>query len=154
MNNNLERILRQSKPIGNSYTKASLGLIVLAKQVESQMQAFFKKYNLTFQQFNTLKIIKGQLPNTCNILTIKERMIDKQSDVSRMLDRMQRNGWIIKEFNLTDKRYINVIITDKALDLISEIEPLVQKHVEILNSFSNTEIEQLNLLIDSALENC
>jgi DNA-binding MarR family transcriptional regulator len=153
MNNNLERLIKQKVPIKSPKVKAEIGLIYISYLLNSKQQDFFKEYQITSQQYNVLRILRGQFPNPVNINLIRDRMIDRMSDASRIVDRLQKQGFVTKQTNNIDKRNTDVMISEKALSMLLEIDIKMEHAESLLGHLDDHEIEHLNMLIDKILDN-
>lgn len=151
MKTNLERLISQSVPFTSPYVMAQVGLLYLSYMQIGLQQDFFKKYGLTSQQYNALRILRGQYPSVCNINLIRNRMLDKKSDASRIVDRLVKSGFVNKHENSLDRRNVDVIITEKALDLLMEIDKHIDSlplHIRLL---SEKQVQEFNELIEVML---
>ena len=128
--------------------KALVNLIYTNYYVSDKMKAYFKGFNITTQQFNILRILRGQHPKPASIRLIKERMLDKSSDVSRILDRLLKKEWIIRTDCQVDRRQKDILITEKGLNLLKTIDEFEEKRDDLLSELSNEEVHQLNQLLD------
>ncbi|HAD32967.1 MAG TPA: MarR family transcriptional regulator [Chitinophagaceae bacterium] len=153
MPNNIERLIKQRIPFQSETVKALVGFMYVSYILQDAQQQYFKPFGITLQQYNILRILRGQFPKTSNINLIKERMIDRMSDVSRMIDRLVKLEMVTKEANTFDKRNVDVMITEKALNLLSEIDQLDSKQKLPISHLTTDEIRQLNQVIDRILEN-
>jgi DNA-binding MarR family transcriptional regulator len=138
----------QQESFRNEYQKAGINLIYTFGWLNNKQKFFFKRYDITSQQYNVLRILKGQFPNAISTSDIKSRMLDKNSDVSRIVDRLSTKGLIYKNTCLSDKRLVDVSITHQGLQLLSEIEMQI---LDLDNLFSLLELEEakeLNRLLD------
>jgi len=132
----------------NEYQKAGINLIYTFGWLNNKQKAFFMSFNITSQQYNVLRILKGQFPDAISTSDIKSRMLDKNSDVSRIVDRLSHKGFIYKNPCISDKRLVDVSITHLGLQLLSEIETQI---LDLDNLFSSLELEEakeLNRLLD------
>src|SRR4051812_23290965 len=111
----------QQKKFKSAHEKALINLIYTANWIQSKHQDFFKVYGITGQQFNILRILKGQHPKSISGTEIKSRMLDRNSDVSRLLDRLDVKKFITKTTCPTDKRASDVSITKEGIDLLKTI---------------------------------
>ena len=152
MRNNLERLIKQKVPFKSPKVKAEIGLIYISYLLNSNQQDFFKEYQITSQQYNVLRILRGQFPNPVNINLIRDRMIDRMSDASRIVDRLQKQGFVTKQTNNIDKRNTDVLISDKALNMLLEIDIKMEHTESLLGQLKDKEIGQLNMLIDKILD--
>ncbi|QLH47072.1 MAG: hypothetical protein HWD58_16460 [Bacteroidota bacterium] len=85
---NLEKHIKLSQPFVNEYYKAVVGVIVLESIILLELERHLSQYSLTYQQFNILRILKGQYPQETQLNLLKNRMLHQQSDVSRLIDRL------------------------------------------------------------------
>ena len=90
----IEEEIKQKKPFKNDYQRAAVNLIYTGKWVVQLHSEIFKEFNLTLQQYNTLRILKGSYPKAVTAKYIRMRMLDKTSDVSRIVETMFKNGLI------------------------------------------------------------
>jgi DNA-binding MarR family transcriptional regulator len=137
----IEDEIKQPK-FRDAYQKAVINLLYTANWAQSKNQEFFKQYGITAHQFNILRILKGQHPNSISATEIKSRMLDKNSDVSRMLDRLIAKNLILKRTCPKDKRAFDVLITDEGLTVLSSMDKFLPEADRVLNL---TEEEALHL---------
>lgn len=139
----------QQKKFKNPHQKAVINLIYTANWLQNKHQGFFKSYGITGQQFNILRILKGQHPNSISATAIKGRLLDRNSDVSRLLDRLAAKNLLIKKACPQDKRASDVFITPEGLDLLKEIDKH-QRHIDNVLALSEEEAQQLSDLLDKS----
>lgn len=132
----------------NEFQKALVNLLYTNYQIGGMMRSHFKKFDITSQQFNILRILRGQLPEPASIGLLKERMLDKSSDVSRIVDRLLLKKLIERAECKTDRRQKDIAITKKGLELLSKIDDSDKNQDPILSNLTAKEAEQLNLLLD------
>jgi DNA-binding MarR family transcriptional regulator len=148
---NIEKLISQ-KSWSSEYNKGLIGLIFVGNWLVSRHQQFFKKFDITMQQYNILRILRGQHPKAANINTLKERMLDKMSDVSRLVERLRKAGLVERKSSEIDRRAVDVMITPKGLSLLDEIDLDLPALEDSLNlSLSEDEAKQLNGLLDKIL---
>ena len=143
----IEDEIRQKK-FTSAHQKAVINLIYTSNWLQNQQQEFFKSFGITGQQFNILRILKGQFPKSISGTEIKSRMLDRNSDVSRLLDRLASKNLITKQTCPNDKRASDVRITAEGLSLLNEINK-IEKQDRVL-SLSDEEAERLSDLLDKA----
>jgi DNA-binding MarR family transcriptional regulator len=131
------------------HQKAVINLIFTANWLFNKQQKFFKPFGITAQQYNILRILKGQHPQSISATEIKTRMLDKNSDVSRMLDRLISKKFIEKRTCPLDKRAADIYITDQGRELLSVLSTQ-QKEIDTILSLSESEAEQLSNLLDKS----
>jgi len=128
--------------------KAIINLVYTYNQVSGQMMALLNGFGLTMQQFNILRILKGQYPNPSTNNLVKERMLDRNSDVTRLIDRMIKAGLVTRTSCEKDRRRVDILITQKGLDLLKAIEPHEVAMDNLAGGLSEAELTQLNHLLD------
>ncbi|MCU0397712.1 MAG: MarR family transcriptional regulator [Cyclobacteriaceae bacterium] len=144
----IEEEIKQSK-FSSPYQKAVINLLFTSNWLNNRQQEFFKVYGITSQQFNVLRILKGQHPKSISATEIKSRMLDKNSDISRLLDRLIDKNLIEKKICPADKRASDVSITEKGLGLLKEINPR-QNEIDFLLALTEEEAIQLSNLLDKS----
>lgn len=97
--------------------KLGVNIIFTFNWVDNFHSCLMKRYGLTSQQFNILRILRGQYPSPANIKLLRERMLDKMSDASRIVEKLRTKGFVERNTNESDRRACDVIITQKGLDL-------------------------------------
>ena len=141
--------IKQVKPFRNENQKASVNLIFTGKWLFNLHNEFFKAYGLSVQQYNILKILNGQYPKSATVKTIRERMLDKMSDASRIVENLRKKEFITRELKADNRREVDVLITQKGIDLLKIIEEKDSKTLDgFLSKLSQNEKEQLNALLD------
>lgn len=125
-----------------------LNLIYTTNWVTAKQDSLFKDADVTIQQYNVLRILRGQHPNPCSIKLIKERMLDRMSDASRIVDKLNTKQLLVRRECPNDRRSVDVIITDKGLELLKSLDHLDDLSKQMLKSLSTEEINTLNFLLD------
>lgn len=143
----IEEEIKQAK-FRNEHQKAVINLLYTANWLLDKNASFFKAYGITNQQFNILRILRGQHPKKISGSEIKSRMIDKNSDVSRLLDRLLAKNLIEKTPCPDDKRAADVMISQKGLDLLHEIDEKMDATDVKTLGISSEEAKALNTLLD------
>lgn len=143
----LEEEIKQSS-FRNEYHRLAVNILYTHSWLMSKIADHLWKFDITPQQFNLLRILRGQYPDPASISLLKERMIDKMSDASRLVDRLISKGLVKREICPDDRRRVNVIITKKGLNLLKKIDETDQTIDNFLNSLSEEEAVILNNLLD------
>jgi DNA-binding MarR family transcriptional regulator len=112
--------------------KAVINLLYTTNWLLAKQKDVFKSYNVTLQQFNIMRILRGQHPKSISATEIKARMLDKNSDVSRLLDRMIAKGLVVKKTSFSDKRAADVNLTEDGLQLLAEMDKIQRKLDDVL----------------------
>lgn len=105
-------------------------------------------YDITTQQFNIMRILRGQFPNPSTINLLKLRMLDKMSDASRIVDRLVQKDLVIKKPNKVDKRSVSILISNKGLELLKRMDEDINISSIITSNLTVAEAFQLNELLD------
>ena len=132
----------------NSKHKAVVNLLYTYGWMMEKIKDELAKADITPQQFNILRILRGSAPDPLSTLQIRERMIDKMSDTSRIVDRLVVKGMVKKTTCSKDKRLVDVTITEKGQKLLKKLDA-EQDHIDgIMNSLTEKEAEMLSNLLD------
>ena len=126
-----------------------VNLIYTSNWVQERQKSYFSKFGITQQQYNVLRILRGNYPKPYSTSDIRERMLDKMSDASRIVERLVKKDLVVRKINKKDKRLVDVTISDSGLDLLEKIDKTIENFVQ--KPFSNlTEKEQE--ILDSLLD--
>lgn len=131
----------------NELQKAAINLIYTSNWMNEKMKAFFDKEDITPQQFNILRILRGA-GKPISTLQIRQRMLDKMSDTSRIVDRLLAKGLVKKNTCNNDKRLVDVSITDKGKKLLERLDLLAPEMDAFFSNLSDAEAKLLNKLLD------
>jgi DNA-binding MarR family transcriptional regulator len=133
------------------YQKVAVNVLFTSNWLVGRQHEFFKPFGITTQQFNILRILRGQHPNAVSGVEIKGRMLDRNSDISRLLERLVKKDLVSKCQSENDKRAANITITQKGLDMLHEIDDkFVANERNALSGLSEAEAQQLSQLLDKA----
>lgn len=132
----------------NESHKSMVNLLYTGLVVQGFMNEYFKKQSISQQQYNVLRILRGQYPEAVNIGLIKERMLDKNSDASRIIDRLKAKKLVSRKECKTDRRQKDVLITQKGLDLLSDLDKFDMEFDKVFDSFDEKELKKLNKTLD------
>ncbi|MBX3240132.1 MAG: MarR family transcriptional regulator [Chitinophagaceae bacterium] len=143
----IEQDIKQSK-FRNEFHKGAINLIFTYGWLMERQKKIFDSENITPQQFNILRILRGASPRPLSTLQIRERMLDKMSDTSRIVDRMVAKQLASKKTCAYDKRLVDVSITEKGIELLSRLDTRNGEIDELLKKLTEDEIKQLNELLD------
>lgn len=135
------------KKFNSEYHKAALNIIYTSNWLTSQHSSMLKPHDITQQQFNILRILRGQHPQPASVKLLKERMLDKMSDASRLVEKLRLKGLLERKVCKDDRRNVDVIITQKGLDLLASLDHFDNFFSKII-SLKENEVVQLNGLLD------
>ena len=143
----IEEEIQQAK-FRNSFHRVAVNLLFTAGWLENHNKKYFKTFGLTPQQFNILRILRGQYPGKISVTEIKSRMLDKDSDVSRLLSRLISKKFIFKSQCPDDKRAADILITEQGLEILKKIDARMDQIDARLLKLTRQEADQLNALLD------
>jgi len=135
----------------NDYQKAIINLIYTYNWMNEKMKKVFDKEDVTGQQYNILRILRGA-GKPISTLQIRERMLDKMSDTSRIVDRLVLKGLAKKTVCKDDKRLVDVSISNKGKTLLEKIDRYEKDMDAILGNLTDAEAIILNKLLDKIRE--
>jgi len=142
----LEKEISQYK-FRNEYQKSAINIIYTYNWITEKMNKVFDEADITPQQFNILRILRGA-GTPLSTLQIRQRMLDRMSDTSRIVDRLVRKGLVKKNICKSDRRLVDVFITEKGRRLLAKIDTYNQQMDEIMMGLSVEEARTLNELLD------
>ena len=142
----IEKDISQRK-FKTEYQKVMVNLIFTHNWMMERMKQFFEQADLTPQQFNILRILRGA-GQPLSTLQIRQRMLDKMSDTSRIVDRLIKKGLAKKVVCKSDRRLVDVSITEKGLKLLEKLDDTQSDLDAIVNNLNEVDAKQLNKLLD------
>jgi MarR family transcriptional regulator, 2-MHQ and catechol-resistance regulon repressor len=143
----IEKDIQQAK-FRNVYQKAAINLIYTLGWMRDKTKDIFDSEQITPQQFNILRILRGSFPNPLSTLQIRERMLEKMSDTSRIVDRLITKGFVKKVVCKKDRRLVDVIITDKGKKLLERLDEKQNEIDGVMGNLSENEAVTLSDLLD------
>ena len=130
--------------------KIIINILYTSRFLEERLTALLKQYDLTNQQFNVLRILRGQKGNPANLSTLQDRMIDKNSNTTRLVDKLLQKGLVERNVCQQNRRKIEIFITDKGQQLLKNIDPKMEKlNKELVGNLSSEQMKGLNDLLDT-----
>lgn len=133
----------------NEYYKGLINLTYTTRKLGYRFLCELKKHNITEQQYNVLRILRGfRSEAPLSIGFIKERMLDRDSDVSRLVDRLFISGFVERYEDKTDRRKKTVEITEKGMNLLTSMLETELSGDKLLQNLTDDEVKQLNYLLD------
>lgn len=129
--------------------KVILNLSFTRNIVGDKFLEIIKPYDLSGEQYNVLRILRGQKGKPANMSVIQERMISKNSNTTRLVDKLVIKDLVIRKICPSNKRKMEITITGKGLNMLKTLDPLVIEHENRLASnLTSEELEQLNNLLE------
>lgn len=143
----IEKDIKQAN-FKSPYSKAVINILYTNNWLQSLQVEIFKPFDLTLQQYNVLRILRGQHPNPITVIAIIERMLDKMSNASRLVDKLLVKELVIRKLCPHDRRAVDVTITEKGLNLLKELDTLQNQWESKLHGLTENEALQLSTLLD------
>ncbi|QIE59126.1 MarR family transcriptional regulator [Rasiella rasia] len=129
--------------------KTVINIAYTSRSLEEPFKTFLKEYDLSTQQFNVLRILRGQRGKPANLSTLQERMIDRNSNTTRLVDKLLKKGWVVRQVCANNRRKIEIFITEDGLQLLKTLDPIVtEKNKRSVSNLTKTELGTLNTLLD------
>ncbi len=146
---NIEKAIKQAKPFRTEFLRAHINIIFTASWLQNRVHQILKPFGITPQQFNLLRILKGSSPNPCSVKDLIERMLDKTSNASRLVDKLLEKKLVERKVCPNDRRQVEIFITHEGLLMLEEASLELEKSIEAtFRNLSNADAELLNDLLD------
>ncbi len=146
---NIEEAIKQGKPM-DEYTKLTVNLLYTTSWLSSNLSDALKPLNISVQQYNVLRILKGQHPNVASVKLLTERMLDKMSNASRLVDKLKEKGLVERRECPVDRRKVDVKILEKGVEILEQANKKVNERMESLrNNLGESDAAVLNRLLDN-----
>lgn len=144
----IQEDIKQRKAFRNDFQKVAVNLMYSYNWITESFKKLLEPYGITMQQYNVLRILRGNQPEPLSTLEIRHRMLDKMSDVSRIVDRMLTKQLVTKKACPSDKRLVDVHISTKGMDLLNTMAVLEDLMDKQLSNLDAAEAADLNRLLD------
>ncbi|QHI38731.1 HTH-type transcriptional regulator SarZ [Kordia antarctica] len=146
--NKLQDILKSNATLPLA-KQTALNFMITNKVLSEKYLDFFKQYDISGQQFNVLRILKGQKGKPANLATIQERMIHKNSNTTRLIDKLILKGFVDRTICPENRRKVEILITKSGLELLDTIDPKLNELEEKnMQQLTIAEAETLNILLE------
>lgn len=143
----IEKDIHQNR-FRNQHQKAMVNILYTYGWTLERIKRFLAKEDITHQQYNILRILRGSHPEPLSTLQIRERMIDRMSDTSRIVDRMVLKGLVKKTSSPKDKRLVDVTLSEKGQKLLQKMDAEDDQFDAIMKRLTESEAEMLSNLLD------
>jgi DNA-binding MarR family transcriptional regulator len=144
-----QRTASQQRSQQTQFQTAYVGLLSTADKVRAAFEAVCAPFEITGQQYNVMRILRGAEPAGLPTLTIAERMIESAPGITRMIDRLAAKGMVVRETRANDRRFVHCRITDRGLKLLKQLDqPVEEANRAAFRGLSNTELVQLLALLE------
>jgi len=139
----------KNKPISNPFERAMLNIMFTSYWLQDSMSTTFKPYDISEQQYNVLRILKGQEGKTVNLQDIQGRMIHKMSNATRLVEKLRMKGLVSRLVCEHNRRKVEIGITKKGLNLLEKLNPQVNANQQLIsNHLTKEEAQVLGELLD------
>ena len=128
--------------------KLLVNLLNVAAHIRVYMSRFFRPFGLSPYQYNVLRILRGQYPKPISLLAVQERMIERSSNTSRLVDKLHQKGWLRRTECPKDRRQVDLVITEKGLALLTEIDGEIGEMKTLFSALTGEEQRQMNDFLD------
>ncbi len=145
---NVEEVIRTTKKIPLK-RRTVIHLMLVNNKVTETVSAALKPFGVSLQQFNVLRILRGQGSTPANLTTLNERMVTKMSNTTRLVDKLLIKGLVERSICEENRRKIEITITNKGLDILKDMDDVMYKTEDVLvEQFSEKELIELNTLLN------
>lgn len=132
----------------SQFGKAVINILYTNSWINQKNAQVFKSFGLTTPQYNILRILRGQHPKPATVNLLIDRMLDKSSNASRIVDRLEQKGLVKRTQCPNDRRAVDVLISDDGLNILSEMDKVMENWESTHNKLTDEEAETLNYLLD------
>ncbi len=142
----------QQKEFKDPFNKAVVNLLFTHSYIVSNQSCLFRPFGLSPEQYNVLRILKGQKGKPITVSSIQDRMLNKMSNASRLVEKLKQKGMVLREECPSDRRQVDIMITGKGMEVLKQLENSVQLHNRQILNLTEKEVDQLNFLLDKLRE--
>lgn len=128
--------------------KAIINILFTASWLSGEQNRVLKPFGISWQQFNILRILRGQHPKEVCVADIKERMIDKMSNVSRLVEKLYQKQLVNRVTSATDRRMVDITLTEAGVKLLDQVGRVMEDNQKAMLSLESEQLELLNGLLD------
>nr|WP_299415819.1 MarR family transcriptional regulator [uncultured Emticicia sp.] len=144
----IEKDIKQQKPFKSTNQKVVVNIMYTSNWMNSEQQGLLKPFDLSPQQYNVLRILRGQFPNPITVNGIIERMLDKMSNASRLVDKLLLKGYVSRCDNATDRRACDIRITETGSQILKQIDEIQLNWESSRQFLTDDEADTLSMLLD------
>lgn len=138
----------KQKKFSNDYHKAYVNILFTCSWLNAQNNAVFKPFGISSQQFNIMRILRGQYPNPAPLKLLTERMIDKMSNTSRLVEKLYQKKLVDRRVCKDNRRQVDIVLTEKGMELINQASEEIDKFNRRKQELTAEEVKELNRLLD------
>jgi DNA-binding MarR family transcriptional regulator len=145
---NVEEIIKSKRPIPLK-SRTLIHLMLVNNKVNETISTALKPFGVSLQQFNVLRILRGQGSTPANLTTLDERMVSKMSNTTRLVDKLLIKGFVDRSVCAENRRKIEITITAKGLKVLGDMDIVMQKtEAELVEELTEQELQTFNSLLD------
>jgi len=144
----IEEEIKQQKKFSSEYEKAAVNIMFTSSWLYNVNASRFKKHDITPEQYNVLRILRGSHPKPLMLGDVTCRMLDKSSNATRLVEKLRLKGFVKRELCPTNRRQVDISITEKGLSLLTRLDKEAEEWNDTLKSITKTEAQELNRILD------
>ena len=144
----LEEDIKQSKKFASEYEKATVNILYTSGWLYNINAGRLKKHDITPEQFNVLRILRGSYPKPMMLNDVTCRMLDKSSNATRLVEKLRQKELVKREVCEKSRRQVDISITAKGLAVLTKIDNEADEWNDTMKNLSKTEALELNRLLD------
>jgi DNA-binding MarR family transcriptional regulator len=144
---NLEQSIQQTE-FASLQQKSIINIVYTANWLNGLITRFLKTYKISPEQFNVLRILRGNHPKSLKMNEISERMLDKMSNATRLVEKLRSKNLCHRETNPDNRREVKVWISEKGLELLAKIDEKMPEQANLIEAITDEEATFLNLILD------
>jgi hypothetical protein len=138
----------KNKKFNSEHEKSIVNVLYTASWLENLELQRFKPHDLSNQQYNVLRILRGSSPNAMMLSDISSRMVDRNSNATRLVEKLKQKGLVNRVTCPSNRRQVDITITDKGLKLLKKIDEESADRIDSFSGLTKKEAVQLNALLD------
>jgi DNA-binding MarR family transcriptional regulator len=144
----IEEEIKQHKKFESEYEKAAVNIMFTSGWLYNINAGRMKKHDITPEQYNVLRILRGSHPKPLMLSDVTCRMLDKSSNATRLVEKLRVKGYVKRELCESNRRQVDIIITDKGLSLLNKLDDESAEWKESLKGITKAEAQELNRILD------
>lgn len=138
----------QQRTFRSNRQRLLVNILFTSNWLNAIQSRMLKEHGISPQQYNILRILRGQHPDPATINLLRERMLDKMSNASRLVEKLRQKGLVERRVCKSDRRAVDVLITDAGLHLLDQLTPMEREWEALLAHLDEGEASTLNVLLD------
>lgn len=144
----IEEEIKQEKKFETEYEKAAVNIMFTSSWLYNINAGRMKKHGITPEQYNVLRILRGSYPKPLMLGSVTCRMVDKSSNATRLVEKLRQKGYVKRELCETNRRQVDILITEKGLALLTRIDNEAEEWLDTLKGITKAEAQELNRILD------